>query len=55
MLTTGNPDENEDLRLFKKLGINKEAVHFSPYDVEKKVDDAIIRHQEKDELFYNAG
>jgi len=55
LLTTGNPDANEDLRLFKKLGINKEAVHFSPYDVEKKVDDAIIRHQEKDELFYNAG
>ncbi|TEW52916.1 biotin synthase BioB [Psychromonas algicola] len=54
LLTTDNPDENSDMRLFKKLGINKEAIHFSPYETEKKVDAAIIRHAEKDQLFYDA-
>jgi biotin synthase len=54
LLTTDNPDENSDMQLFKKLGINKEAVNFSPFETEKKVDDAIVRHAEKDELFYDA-
>jgi biotin synthase len=49
LLTTANPDENSDMKLFKKLGINKEAVNFSPYVKEQTVDAAIIRHQEKDE------
>jgi biotin synthase len=54
LLTTDNPDENSDMQLFKKLGINKEAVNFSPYETEQNVDAAIIRHAEKDELFYDA-
>jgi len=54
LLTTDNPDENSDMRLFKKLGINKEAIHTSPYETEKTVDAAIVRHAEKDELFYDA-
>jgi len=54
LLTTANPDENSDMRLFNKLGINKEEINFSPYETEKKVDAAIIHHAEKDELFYDA-
>ncbi len=54
LLTTANPDENSDMQLFKKLGINKEAVNLSPYEQEQKVDAAIVRHREKDELFYDA-
>lgn len=54
LLTTANPDEHTDMQLFKKLGINKEAVHISPYATEQEVDAAIIRHSEKDELFYDA-
>ncbi|WP_019614504.1 biotin synthase BioB [Psychromonas ossibalaenae] len=54
LLTTANPDENSDMKLFKKLGINKEAVNFSPFEKERPVDAAIVRHSEKDELFYDA-
>ena len=54
LLTTDNPDENSDMRLFNKLGINKEAINFSPYETEKIVDAAIIRYSEKDEIFYDA-
>jgi len=54
LLTTANPDENSDTRLFEKLGINKEAINFSPSEAEKKVDAAIVRFGEKDELFYDA-
>ena len=54
LLTTANPDENSDTRLFEKLGINKEAIHFSPSEAEQKVDAAIVRFGEKDELFYDA-
>ncbi len=54
LLTTANPDENSDMQLFKKLGINKEAVNFSPYEKEQSVDAAIVRHSEQDELFYDA-
>ena len=54
LLTTDNPDESTDMQLFKKLGINKEAVNFSPFESEQNVDAAIIRHAEKDELFYDA-
>lgn len=54
LLTTANPDENSDMQLFRKLGINKEAVHLSPFETEQSVDAAIVRHAEKDELFYDA-
>ena len=54
LLTTANPDENTDMKLFKKLGINKEAVNFSPFEKEQVIDSAIVRHAEKDELFYDA-
>jgi len=54
LLTTANPDENSDTRLFEKLGINKEAINFSPSEAEKKVDAAIVRFAEKDELFFDA-
>jgi len=54
LLTTENPDEDSDMQLFKKLGINKEAIHVSPFAVEQDVDAAIVRHHEKDELYYDA-
>lgn len=54
LLTTANPDENSDQQLFNKLGINKEAVNFSPHEKEQGVAAAIVRHSEKDELFYDA-
>lgn len=54
LLTTANPDENSDQKLFNKLGINKEDVNYSPFEKEQAVDAAIIRHNEKDELFYDA-
>ena len=54
LLTTANPDEDSDRQLFKKLGINKEPVHFSPSVKEHSVDAAIVRYREKDELFYDA-
>lgn len=54
LLTTANPDENSDMRLFEKLGINKEPINFSPFQSEKKVDAAMVRFSEKDELFYDA-
>ena len=54
LLTTANPEENADMQLFKKLGINREAANFSPYEKEQDVDAAIVRHREKDELFYDA-
>jgi len=54
LLTTANPDEDSDRQLFDKLGINKEPVNFSPSQKEQCVDDAIVRHREKDELFYDA-
>jgi biotin synthase len=54
LLTTDNPDESSDMKLFKKLGINKEAVNFSPFEKEKGIAKAIIRHAEKDQLFYDA-
>ena len=54
LLTTTNPDENTDMKLFKKLGINKEAVNFSPFEKEGGVDAAITRYSEQDELFYDA-
>lgn len=54
LLTTANPDENSDQQLFTKLGINKEDVNYSPFEKEQTVDAAIVRHNEKDELFYDA-
>ena len=54
LLTTANPDENTDRQLFKKLGINKSTVNFSPSSQETSVDAAIVRYREKDELFYDA-
>ena len=54
LLTTAKPDEDSDRQLFKKLGINKEPVHFSPSVKEHSVDAAIVRYREKDELFYDA-
>ena len=54
LLTTANPDEDSDMRLFEKLGINKEPINFSPFQSEKKVDAAMVRFSEKDELFYDA-
>lgn len=54
LLTTANPDENSDMVLFEKLGINKEAVNFSPFEKEQGVDAAIVRFNEKDDLFYDA-
>lgn len=54
LLTTANPDENTDIKLFQKLGINKETVNFSPFEKEQVVDAAMRRYADEDELFYDA-
>ncbi|MFT5756507.1 MAG: biotin synthase [Alteromonadaceae bacterium] len=54
LLTTGNPETNQDIQLFEKLGINTETI--GTIDEEEqmlKVKTAVIDQQNSD-LFYNA-
>jgi biotin synthase len=53
LLTTDNPETNQDVALFEKLGINTETVADESAMSEKIVKTAIIDQQNSD-LFYNA-
>ncbi|QBY06033.1 biotin synthase BioB [Thalassotalea sp. HSM 43] len=58
LLTTGNPEADSDMALFKKLGINTERVQASTEaeqaQQEMDIHTAIVDQKNKD-LFYNAG
>ncbi len=54
LLTTSNPDTNEDVMLFRKLGINAEkGKDYSDEAHEAVINDAIVENSTKD-LFYQA-
>ncbi|GAB2512821.1 biotin synthase BioB [Microbulbifer agarilyticus] len=55
LLTTGNPEANEDMQLFKRLGIKPEE--YQQYEDESAVEaelQAKISEQESDPFFYDA-
>ncbi|WP_448555224.1 biotin synthase BioB [Thalassotalea montiporae] len=56
LLTAANPETNQDIALFNKLGINTETIESLVDDGsdEKKIHTA-ISEQENQDLFYNAG
>ncbi|GAL34813.1 biotin synthase [Vibrio maritimus] len=59
LLTTPNPDEDKDLQLFKKLGINREETSQKPDEVQENdlLDQVVSRvaaRPTKDDLFYDA-
>jgi len=54
LLTAGNPETNQDIQLFKKLGINTETIDSIDEEEQMlKVKTAVIDQQNSD-LFYNA-
>ena len=55
LLTAANPETNQDMMLFKKLGINTETVdnNESETSQEQKIQTAVV-NQENSELFYDA-
>lgn len=53
LLTTENPETNQDVALFEKLGINTETVDADTEAADKIVKTAIVDQQHSD-LFYNA-
>ena len=55
LLTAENPETNQDIALFEKLGINTETIadHSDEQQVTQKLQTAIVDQQHKD-LFYNA-
>ncbi|WP_413110490.1 biotin synthase BioB [Thaumasiovibrio sp. DFM-14] len=59
LLTTPNPDEDKDMQLFKKLGINSVDKAQKPDEVEEaalleQVTERIVSRPSKDDLFYDA-
>lgn len=52
LLTTPNPEENSDMQLFKKLGINREELNLDPTELE--VDLPLGPITEDTDLFYDA-
>lgn len=52
LLTTGNPEANKDMELFRRLGINTETIA-SDLDEEQNIQTAVVNQQNSD-LFYNA-
>lgn len=59
LLTTPNPDEDKDLQLFKKLGINREETSQKPDEVHENdlLDQVVSRvaaRPTKDDMFYDA-
>jgi biotin synthase len=59
LLTTPNPDEDSDLQLFKKLGINRQEVSQKPDEVQEselldRVVERVAARPTKDDLFYDA-
>ncbi|TPH12805.1 biotin synthase BioB [Litorilituus lipolyticus] len=53
LLTTENPETDQDIALFEKLGINTETIDDDSKDVELKIKTAVIDNQHSD-LFHNA-
>jgi biotin synthase len=53
LLTAENPETNQDIELFRKLGINTETVDDNSVMSDKLVKTAIVDQQNSD-LFYNA-
>ncbi|NGZ67967.1 biotin synthase BioB [Vibrio aestuarianus subsp. cardii] len=59
LLTTPNPDEDSDMQLFKKLGINSQQVSQKPDEIEEselldRVVERVASRPTKDDLFYDA-
>ncbi|OOE64148.1 biotin synthase BioB [Salinivibrio sp. IB282] len=59
LLTTPNPDEDADMQLFKKLGINREAVSQKPdqvteHDLLEQVAERVASRPQEGDLFYDA-
>ncbi|MGR5360297.1 biotin synthase BioB [Vibrio mediterranei] len=59
LLTTPNPDEDTDLQLFKKLGINREETLQKPDEIQEselldRVVERVAARPTKDDLFYDA-
>ncbi|MDD1783685.1 biotin synthase BioB [Enterovibrio sp. ZSDZ35] len=59
LLTTPNPDEDSDMQLFKKLGINREQTSQKPDEVQEEVlmsqvAQRVASRPDKDDLFYEA-
>ncbi|MGB5804750.1 MAG: biotin synthase BioB [Vibrio anguillarum] len=59
LLTTPNPDEDSDMQLFKKLGINSQQVSQKPDEVAEselleRVVKRVAARPTKDDLFYDA-
>lgn len=59
LLTTPNPDEDSDMQLFKKLGINSQQVSQKPDEIEAselldRVVERVASRPTKDDLFYDA-
>ncbi|MGR5176972.1 biotin synthase BioB [Vibrio mediterranei] len=59
LLTTPNPDEDTDLQLFKKLGINREETTQKPDEIQEnelldQVATRVAARPSQDDLFYDA-
>ncbi|OOE95157.1 biotin synthase BioB [Salinivibrio sp. IB643] len=59
LLTTPNSDEDADMQLFKKLGINREAVSQKPdqvteHDLLEQVAERVASRPQEGDLFYDA-
>ena len=59
LLTTPNPDEDSDMQLFKKLGVNSHQVAQKPDEVQEhelldRVAERVASRPDKNDLFYEA-
>ncbi|WP_061039400.1 biotin synthase BioB [Vibrio coralliirubri] len=59
LLTTPNPDEDTDMQLFKKLGINSQQVAQKPDEIQEnelldQVVERVAARPAKDDMFYDA-
>lgn len=59
LLTTPNPDEDEDMQLFRKLGINRQERVQKPDQVQEselidQVAERVAARPSKDDMFYDA-
>lgn len=59
LLTTPNPDEDTDMQLFKKLGINSQEVAQKPDEIQEnelldQVVERVAARPTKDDMFYDA-
>ncbi len=59
LLTTPNPDEDSDMQLFKRLGINSEQVAQKPDAIQEsellnQVVEQVAARPAEDDLFYDA-